>query len=195
MKRIVVVLGSSAGESLGRTLAQEYRAAATAAGAEVRLVDLAALAFDPNLVGGLSHSQPLEPDLARAQADLGWADHWVFVYPNWWGTYPARLKGFIDRVFLPGFAFQYQKGSPLPIQLMKGKSARLIVTMDGPRWWFGWVQGAGGTKALVRSVLGFCGVKTLGVFSADRLRPRASAPVDAHRRRVAALGRRDGLNR
>lgn len=195
MRRIVVVLGSSPGESFGRTLAEEYRRAAAQAGAEVRVVDLAALHFDPHLVGGLSHAQPLEPDLVGAQGDLGWADHLVFVYPNWWGTYPARLKGFIDRVFLPGFAFQYQKGSPLPLQLLKGKTARLVVTMDGPSWWFRWVQGAGGTRALVHSILGFCGVKTRGVYHADTLRPRAAAPVDRHRRRVALLGQRDALNR
>lgn len=195
MKRIAIVLGSPEGESLGRTLAQDYQRAATQAGAQVRVIDLAALSFDPHLVGGLTHPQPLEPDLAESQGDLAWAEHLVFVYPNWWGSYPARLKGFVDRVFLPGFAFQYQKGTPLPLQLLKGKTARLIVTMDGPSWWFRWVQGAGGTKALVHSILGFCGVKTRGVYHADTLRPRASAPVERHRARVGALGRRDALNR
>lgn len=191
MARIVVILWSSSGESTGRDLALVYETTAREAGAEVRVVDLAALRFDPDLRGGLSSPQPLEPDLAEAQATLAWADHWVFVYPNWWGTYPARLKGFLDRILLPGFAFQYQKGSPFPKKLLRGKTARLVVTMDGPGWWYRWAMGRGGDRALFRSVFWFCGVTPRGVFHADRLRARDAAPRAAHRRRVARLARRD----
>lgn len=191
MKKIVVVLGSVGTGSLGRVLAQDYRQAAEAAGAAVTVVDVPALDFDPALAGGLDNPQPLEPDLSAAQKALGEADHLVFIYPNWWGTYPARLKGFIDRTFLPGFAFQYRKGSPLPEKLLTGKTARIIVTLDGPGWWYRWAMGAGGDRALRRSVLWFCGVKTLGTYHADRLRPRKEAPVERHQSAARALGRRD----
>jgi len=190
MKKIVIVVGSAGADSFGRRLAEAYRQEAEAAGASVSVVDVAPLRFEPVLTGGLSGDQVLEPDLAAAQATLGAADHLVFVYPNWWGTYPARLKGFFDRVFLPGFAFQYRKGG-LPEKLLAGKTARLIVTLDGPGWWYRWAMGAGGDRALRRSVLWFCGVKTRGIYHADQLRPRASAPRDRHESAVRALGRRD----
>lgn len=57
--------------------------------------------------------QPLEPDLAGAQEAVSWSDQVVFVDPNWWGSMPALLKGFIDRVFLPGYAFKDRANSPL----------------------------------------------------------------------------------
>jgi len=61
--------------------------------------------FDPNVHADSPEHQPLEPDLVAAQRDIHWAEHVVFVYPTWWGTYPALLKGFLDRVLTPGFAF------------------------------------------------------------------------------------------
>ena len=70
-------------------------------GAEVRKLVLAEMEFDLNLSAGYKGKQPLEPDLQEAQELIAWADHLVFVYPNWWGGMPALLKGFIDRVFLP----------------------------------------------------------------------------------------------
>lgn len=49
--------------------------------------------------------QALEPCLQRCQESLLWAEHLIIVYPVWWGTMPALLKGWLDRVLLPGFAF------------------------------------------------------------------------------------------
>ena len=57
------------------------------------------------------------------QQDILWADHLVFVYPNWWSTVPALLKGLIDRMFVPGFAFKYRENSPFWDKLLKGKTA------------------------------------------------------------------------
>lgn len=191
MKTILLVLGHPGGASFGRTLAEGYLRGAQKSGARVELLDLGALTFNLDLSGGLHDPAPLEPDLVAAQEAIARADHLVFVYPNWWGTYPARLKGFIDRTFLPGFAFQYQQSSPFPLKLLKGKTARLVVTMDGPGWWYRWAMGAGGDRALIKSTLGFCGVKTLGTYHADALRPRFGAPTERHRRAVEAWGRRD----
>lgn len=191
MRTILLILGHPVGSSLGRTLADDYRNSAEAAGCRVEVLDLSSLRFDLDLTGGLHDPTPLEPDLVHAQEAIRRADHLVFVYPNWWGTYPARLKGFLDRALLPGFAFAYQKGSPFPLPLLKGKTARLITTMDGPGWWYHWMMGAGGDRAMVRSTLAFCGVKTVGILRADRLRPRNEAPVERHRKRVSRLGRLD----
>jgi len=64
------------------------------------------LDFNPNLQFGYRKRTELEPDLLKAQELIKWADHLVWIYPVWWGSIPAIMKGFIDRVFLPGFAFQ-----------------------------------------------------------------------------------------
>ena len=120
-QRILVILGHPSADSLSAALAQSYKEGAQAAGAQVRLLDLGALAFDPILRAGYRGEQALEPDLQAAQAQITWAEHLVWVYPTWWGAMPALLKGFIDRVFLPGFAFKYRQGSSLWDRLLAGR--------------------------------------------------------------------------
>ena len=122
-KRILVILGHPANKSFCGALADSYVKGAEAAGNEVRLISLGNLSFDPVLHNGYATIQELEPDLVTAQAAITWAQHIVFVYPIWWGAMPALLKGFIDRVFLPGFAFKYREGSQFWDRLLSGRSA------------------------------------------------------------------------
>lgn len=164
-KNVLVVLGHPAADSLCGGLAEAYVAAARQAGAEVRLLALGALRFDPLLAAGYGSGQLLEPDLQRAQADILWADHLVWVYPIWWGAMPALLKGFIDRVFLPGFAFRYRKGSTLWDRLLAGRTGELLVTMDSPPWYFRWVTRMPGHVQMKRAILDFCGVRPVRVHS------------------------------
>lgn len=158
MKRILIIMGHPRTDSLCQALVDAYAAEARQAGGEVRVLALAELTFDPILHGGYRGQQPLEPGLLAAQEAVRWAELLVLAFPIWWGDAPALLKGFIDRVFLPGFAFQYREGASLPDQLLKGKQARLLVTMDSPSWWYRWWVGAPVEKSLVRATLNFCGI-------------------------------------
>jgi putative NADPH-quinone reductase len=124
----------------------------------VRTLKLGELTFDPVLREGFHGDQALEPVLADAQRDLAWASHLVFAYPVWWGGPPALLKGFIDRTFLPGFAFKYRENSVLWDKLFTGKTARLIVTADSPGWWLKYMTGNPAVKLMKKPVLDFCGV-------------------------------------
>jgi 1,4-dihydroxy-2-naphthoate octaprenyltransferase len=99
----------------------------------------------------------------QARRLIGWADHIVFVYPTWWGTMPALLKGFLDRVLAPGFAFAETDRGFAP--LLGGRSAELLTTMDTPRWVYRWIYGAPGNKAMARAILGFCGIEIARVAS------------------------------
>jgi putative NADPH-quinone reductase len=165
--RVLIVVGNSKPGSFCHALASQVEEGAVSRGAETKRIALDTLRFDPILRVGFGGDQPLEEDLVAAQEAIRWADHLVFVYPTWWGTMPALLKGFVDRVFLPGFAFQYRKGSALWDKLLKGRSAQLIVTMDSPPWYYRWLLGAPGHRAMKKGILEFCGigpvaVKTLG---------------------------------
>lgn len=117
------------------------------------------LDFNPILQNGYRLVTELEPDLVKIQQDILHADHLVFVYPNWWGTYPVLLKGFIDRVFLPGFAFKYRENSPFWDKLLKGKSARLIGTMDTPKWYYFFVNKSLGHNSMKKAILEFSSVQ------------------------------------
>ncbi|MBB5607120.1 MULTISPECIES: NAD(P)H-dependent oxidoreductase [unclassified Janthinobacterium] len=164
-KRILVILGHPSNDSFCCALAESYADAARKQGHELRELRLGQLNFDPILREGYRQVQPLEADLLAAQADISWADHLVFAYPIWWGGAPALLKGFIDRVFLPGYAFKYRPGKAFPAQLLAGRTTQLLVTMDTPPWYFRWIYHMPGIHQLRKTTLEFCGVKPVKVVS------------------------------
>ncbi|MFC4436308.1 MULTISPECIES: NAD(P)H-dependent oxidoreductase [Natrialbaceae] len=162
---VLVILGHPRTDSFCGALATAYREGAREAGVDVRELAVADLEFDPDVHTESPEDQPLEDDLREAQREIEWADHLVFVYPNWWGTMPARLKGFFDRVFVPGFAFSFyddDEGSGHE-GLLGDKTAELIVTMDMPAWVYRWIYRQPGNNAVKRATLGFAGVRTARV--------------------------------
>ena len=122
------------------------------------------LAFDPNLRAGYSTDQPWEPDLQDLAAALDACDHLVVAFPLWWGAEPAQLKGLLDRLLLPGWAFRYHNGDPMWDRLLAGRSADLVVTMDTPPWYLRLAYGDAVIKRWSRQVLGFVGFKPVRVF-------------------------------
>ncbi|MGL4413324.1 NAD(P)H-dependent oxidoreductase [Roseinatronobacter monicus] len=158
---LLVILGHPRTDSLCGALAQAYCAGAAQEGCAVQTLNLGEMAFDTDVITTSPADQPLEPDLEHARDLILWADHLVFVFPNWWGMMPARLKGFLDRVLYPGFAFReegrYYYG------LLAPRTAELLITMDVPPPVYRLVQAAPGQRAMARATLGLCGIKTLGV--------------------------------
>jgi len=192
MPRITVIHANPDPESFGRALSEAYADAARTAGHEVRDIRLADLAFDPILHHGYREIQPLEPDLLRAQQDIEWAEHLVFEYPTWWGSTPALLKGFLDRVFLPGWAFKFRDNGRLWDKLLAGRSARLIVTMDTPGFYDRLVYRAASRRAVSHAVLRFCGVKPVRVTafaSVKNATPEKRAAWIDRTRSLGAAGR------
>ena len=169
-KRILIINGHPDSQSFCRAITGAYERGAKSAGHEVNRLHIRALKFDPILHDGYRVIQALEPDLARAQELIKWADHLVFVFPTWWSGLPALTKGFVDRVFLPGFGFHYRKDSPLWDKLLKGKSARLFITMDAPVL-FNWlIYRSRAHVAFIKGTLGFCGIKPIRRDIFDRVR-------------------------
>ncbi|MUG87775.1 flavodoxin family protein [Paenibacillus timonensis] len=167
---VLVINGHPNPESYCTALAGAYRdAAASQASAKVREIDLSRSAFDLILKYGYRQRTELEDELREAQELIRWADHLVFVYPTWWGTMPAVLKGFFDRVFLPGFAYKHQPNSLLWDKLLKGKTAHLIVTMDTPSWYNRWFYKRAGHRVMRNNILGYCGIKTVRITEFNRV--------------------------
>lgn len=162
-KKILIILGHPDKESFNGALALSYRKGAEEAGAEVRQINISDLDFDPNLPLEKKDHFDLEPDLKKAQQDISWADHLVFVHPVWWGGVPAMLKGFIDRVLLPGFAYKFRENSVWWDKLLTGKTGHIIFTMDQPYYFYWFINGRPGIHSLKKMTLEFCGVKPVKV--------------------------------
>ncbi len=189
-RKILLILGTPKRDSLCHALAEAYARGARARGHVVHELRLGELQFDPLLHEGYAQSQALEPDLLEAQRQIHWAEHLVFVYPVWWGGVPALLKGFFDRTFLPGFAFKYRNRSQLWDKLLSGRTADLLVTLDTPPWYFRWIYGAPAHRQMVRTTLGFCGIRTRRVSEFAPVRLADEARRQAWVARAEALGQR-----
>ena len=157
-KKIVIIYGHPLEDSYCTQLADAYAKGALDCGAEIRKLELSKMDFDPVLRYGYKKRMVEESDLIWSKESIVWADHIVFAYPVWWGTMPSLLKGFVDRVFTPGYAFNYVKGSRFNEKLLKGKTARVIVTSDAPSWYIGLIW-KGITKIQIKqTILNYCGV-------------------------------------
>lgn len=158
MKKILVLSANPKPTSLTQSLAKQYTDTAQA-DHDVKFMDISALHFAVNLNQGHDQEQPLEADLIDFQQALTWCDHFVLFTPIWWGSIPAKLKGLFDRTLLPGYAFQYVSGNAFPKQLLTGKTARVVMLMDTPPWYYRLVQRSPAVKELSKPVLNFVGIK------------------------------------
>ncbi|WP_448547456.1 NAD(P)H-dependent oxidoreductase [Thalassotalea fusca] len=173
-KNVLILNGNPKSQSFCSELARRYADGCKVAGHRVQILDIQSLNYNPSLVEGYSHDQPLEEDLLRFQRKIEWANHIVIVHPVWWGMMPSVLKGLLDRVFLPGFAFRFVKGSRRWEKLLKNKTAHVISTLDTPAWYYHLVYRAPALRALKNMTLEFCGispVKSTTIGSLKHLKP------------------------
>lgn len=189
-RRILILQGhpDAGGGHLGHALADAYADGARSAGHEVRRVDIASLDFPLLRRAEDWEHGTVPPGLAAAQADIAWAEHLVLFFPLWLGDMPALVKGFLEQVARPGFAFQRTAGPPqgsLPPsgggsppggpggqqvsdrtnpfmhKGLTGRSARIVVTMGMPALVYRWYFRAHSVKSLERNILAFVGISPI----------------------------------
>lgn len=134
-KQVLIINGHPDQESFNNALVAAYQKGAEASDALVSPLNIRELDFNPNLQFGYRKRLSLEPDLLSSIEKIKAADHLVWVFPMWWYGYPALMKGFIDRTFLPGIMFEYEPGKTVLKKPLKGKTARIIMTADTPKWY------------------------------------------------------------
>lgn len=160
-KRVLLIQGhpDTTEPHLCHALADAYATGAQAGGHTVRQVNVATLDF-PLLRSSKDWETGAVPaTLAQAQSDIGWAEHIVFFFPLWLGDMPAHLKGFLEQVARPGFAFTREVGgNPFGKKGLTGRSARVVVTMGMPALIYRWYFRAHSVKSLERNILGFVGI-------------------------------------
>lgn len=158
-RRIVIIQGhpDPAGGRFCHALADAYANGAQSAGHEVRIVNIADLEFPLLRTESEFKNSDAPTSIKAVQDDIEWADHLVLVYPLWLGTMPALLKGFLEQAIRPGFAIEFESATAWK-KLLKGRSARVVVTMGMPAFVYRWFYGAHSLRSLERNILKFCGV-------------------------------------
>lgn len=159
-QRILLIQGhpDALTSHLCHALEDAYAQGAQAAGHEVRRVAVGQLDFPMLRSQQAWEAGSLPPSLAQAQADIAWAQHLVLFFPLWLGDMPALLKGFLEQVARPGFAFHAEGDNPYGKKGLTGRSARVVVTMGMPALVYRWYFRAHSVKNLERNILGFVGI-------------------------------------
>ncbi len=191
-KRILIIQAHPDPDTkrLCRQLERAYADGARSASHELRRVDLAGLDF-PLLhsQGEWEHGQ-LPAALAEAQRDIEWAQHLVFIFPLWLGDMPALLKAFLEQAFRPGFAFHGQDRNPFAVKALRGRTARIVVTMGMPALAYRFVFGAHSLKLLRRNILQFVGIKPVRSTVIGAVGSLDEGRVAGLAAQLAELGRR-----
>jgi putative NADPH-quinone reductase len=192
MPKILVLNGHPDGspDRFCAALAEAYCRGAYLAGWQVRRANLADLPF-PMITDRVTFEKGTPPpNLADLQCNIQWADHLVIIFPLWLGSPPARLKGLLEQTFRYGFALGTPGGKGQAGGLLKGRSARLIVTMGMPAIVFRLLFGAFGVRAVERGILflsGFHPIRRTLVGGIETATPAQRAAI---LRKIEALGRR-----
>ncbi|MFB4162833.1 NAD(P)H-dependent oxidoreductase [Alteribacillus sp. JSM 102045] len=133
MKRFLIWFMHPDRESFNGTIVDAYTEELKKQGKEIEIRTIAEINLSPHLVRDEYHAS-LEgryPEVIKKEHEkMKWADVITFIFPLWWGSFPAAGKGFLDRVLSYGFAYELEGETPVP--LMNGKKAAVIYTTGTP---------------------------------------------------------------
>ena len=151
--------GKSFSHQILKTLTEEI----SSSGNSYEYRNLYDLNFEPVLSSSdlAQYKKGEYPDDVRTEQQwVSWADVLVFIYPLWWGGMPAIMKGYIDRVYATGFAYEFNDNNP--VGLLQGKKALLLSTQGYSRDYY---DSIGMTDAMLKietsGIFGFCGIELL----------------------------------
>jgi len=159
-RRILIIDGhpDSDSQRYVHALCKAYYDGACQAGHEVRSIIVSELQFPPLRNNDDFQFGKAPENIRKCQEELAWANHVILFFPLWLGSMPAMLKGFLEQLLRPGFAFSAAQDRGHHKKLLSGKSARIIVTMGMPALFYRWYFRAHSLKTLERNVLAFCGI-------------------------------------
>lgn len=143
-------------------------------GTEIKRVNVRDMEFTPVLRHGYLKRTDWEPDVLSLAEKFDACDHAVFAFPMWWGAEPAELKGLIDRLFLPGFMYQFRDGNALWDKYLEGRSADVIVTMDTPPFFLRLLYGNSILRRWKGQVLGFVGFRPVRFLACGAVKDGAA---------------------
>lgn len=161
MTRICILQGHPhpTGQHYCHALATAYRTGAEGAGHSVTSVDIGAMALD-FLRDPAAMTAPPSDAIRTAQDAILVAEHLMIVYPLWLGTMPAVVKAFFEQVSCDQFLIGKSRMG-WPLGKLKGRSARLVVTMGMPSAAYRLLMGADGVRGFESGILGIAGIRPI----------------------------------
>jgi len=192
MRALIVYCHPKAEGSFNAAVRDVVEGKLLAAGAEVRISDLYARAFQPVLTpedwARYLDGPAVQETVASDVADIRWCDALIFVYPTWWYGLPAILKGWLDRVLLPDVAFLMPDAVNKTIRPGLQHISRLgVFTTCGASWLLTTFIGAPGRRTLTQGVGLLCARRKTSVFAAHYLMDSSTPESRArHLAKVAA---------
>jgi NAD(P)H dehydrogenase (quinone) len=194
--RALVVYCHPNPESLVSAAKERALAGLADAGHDVRFTDLYADGFEPAMTAHerRTHKEPgVATELQRYADDLAWAEALVLVYPTWWGAQPAMLKGWIDRVWVAGVAWELPDGANVLRPLLTDIRRIVVVTTHGSPKYINALQGESGKRVAFRSIRSMCSKRTrttwCSIYGLDRADDtKRTAWLDKVERTLAKLG-------
>lgn len=191
--KIFLWVGHPREDSLSHGMADAYQRGAEEKGAEVRRMHLHDMQFDPDLTYGYHQRKDHEPALTEWQEHITWCTHTCWAYPIWWGSMPAKMKGVIDRAFLPGFAMAYHEKDPWWDKLLKGRSGDLLLTSDAPAWFDKIMYGRPGANQAKRAVMKFSGISPVRVLQVGTVKSAPKKKIEKWLNQAYKMGIKAGL--
>jgi NAD(P)H dehydrogenase (quinone) len=196
---VLVVFCHPTHDSLIGAVLQRVLTGLDRAGHTVRVTDLYAEGFRPELNEWerLHHMDPPDAkvEIASHAADLSWCEALVMVYPTWWSGQPAMLKGWIDRVWVRGVAYEFPEGATTIRPLLRNVRYLVAVTTHGSAKWTNALEGEGGKRTITRSLRVLCHRRArthwVALYNVDRSSAeQRHAYLDRVDRSMSTLGSR-----
>lgn len=158
-QRILIIQGhpDKSRDHFCHALAEAYIRGAEEADHDIEVITVAKLDFPLLRSKEDFDTGTLTEDIKAAQESILAADHMVIIYPLLLGTMPALLTGFFEQVLRPKFGFLLTPNGRWEKRL-KGRSARVVITMGMPALAYRWFFGVHSLRSLERKILGFCGI-------------------------------------
>jgi putative NADPH-quinone reductase len=190
MSNILILNGhpDPAGKGLCHAIAETYSAGARDAGHTVTRLDVARLDFGCLRTQAAFENEAPPTDIVRAQEAVRAATHLVMVFPLWMGDMPALLKAFLEQTLRPGFAYT-PRPKGFPVAHLKGRSARVIVTMGMPAIVYRWYYRSHSLKSLERNILRFVGFGPVRDTIVGNLAGAPRGAIERRLRQIGELGR------
>lgn len=181
MKHLIITSHPSS-KGFTHRIAKTFLDKALSNGGEVEIMDLYDDEFKLDFLRFEDISKmPEDKIVLKIQDKIKLADNLVFISPMWWYSCTAIMKNFLDRVLTPGFAYKYE-GKLLPKRLLKGKSAQVFMTCDGPGYFYFFVGNF--AKKLFWLTLGICGVKIKDYVLLSSKRKKSDNDLEKFLRKV-----------